>query len=149
VGREDCVFCRIVKGEEESYTVYDDSDIQVILDKYPVSRGHLLVITKKHYEGVQDVEPPLLAKAWLAASALASVYRKELKASGVNVVTNSGRAAGQVVFHFHIHVIPRWSAMGSEFWGERRILTDDEAKRVLSMVAPYAPDYIRRFTGSL
>ncbi|MCE4601955.1 MAG: HIT family protein [Desulfurococcales archaeon] len=139
---ETCIFCKIVKGTEESYKLYRDDDVLVILDKYPVSRGHLLVLTSKHFEGVQDVEPKLLAKAWLVASALAAIYRKELGAGGVNVVTNSGRPAGQVIFHFHIHVIPRWNSIETSFWGSRGVITEKEAQSVISMLEPYINNYV-------
>ena len=140
-----CVFCRIAEGREESHRVYSDEDLIVILDKYPVSRGHLLVITRKHYEGVQDVEPRLLAKSWLVASALAAIYRKELGAGGVNVVTNSGSPAGQVIFHFHIHVIPRWDGVERGFWGSRRVISEGEARSVISMLEPHADNYIKEY----
>ena len=128
-----CIFCSIAAGEAESYQVYRGHGLMVILDKYPVSRGHLLVIPVEHYEAVQDTPPRLLAKAWVAASALAHVYRSRLGARGVKVLTNSGRIAGQVIFHFHIHVIPYW---GDGQLG-RGVLTREEALSVLELLEPH------------
>jgi histidine triad (HIT) family protein len=133
----ECVFCRIVRGEEESYTLYKGNGVQVILDKYPVSKGHLLVLSEEHYEGVHEAPPEVLARVWVVASALARIYRVNLGAPGVNVVTNSGVTAGQVVFHFHVHVIPRWSQVRG-FWSGRRELEKGEAEEVLDMIKPYA-----------
>ncbi|MEB3774622.1 MAG: HIT domain-containing protein, partial [Desulfurococcales archaeon] len=101
-----CIFCAILEGVENAYFVYRRHGLAVILDKYPASKGHLLVIPEEHHEAVQDTPPKLLARAWVAASALAHIYRVRLGAPGVNVLTNSGRIAGQVIFHFHVHVIP-------------------------------------------
>ncbi len=127
-----CIFCDIVAGRAESYQVYRGHGVVVILDKYPVSKGHLLVIPEEHYEAVQDTPPRILAKAWVTASALAHIYRKKLGAPGAKVLTNSGRIAGQVIFHFHVHVIPYWG----EGWG-RHTLTREEAEEVLEMLKPY------------
>jgi len=133
---EECVFCRIVEGSEGSYRVYEDESVLVILDKYPVSEGHLLVISKKHFESVHDAEPKVVAHAFTVASAFARIYRVELGAPGVNVVANSGAPAGQVVFHFHVHVIPRWGR-GPFMWGERHRLHSQEAERVMGMLSPH------------
>ena len=131
-----CVFCNIVRGVEEAYRIYEDDVVVVILDKYPVSEGHLLVITRRHYRGVEDAEPRAAAHAFTVASALARIYRKRLGAPGVNVVTNSGRPAGQVIFHFHVHVIPRWHS-GGPMWSPRHTLTPGEAERVTSRLKPH------------
>jgi histidine triad (HIT) family protein len=132
----ECIFCRIVEGSEESYRVYEDEVVLVILDKYPVSEGHLLVISKKHFESVHDAEPRVVAHAFTVASAFARIYRVELGAPGVNVATNSGAPAGQVIFHFHIHVIPRWRR-GPFIWSERHVLQREEAERVIGKLSPH------------
>jgi histidine triad (HIT) family protein len=131
-----CVFCDIVKGREKAYKIYEDDVVVVILDKYPVTKGHLLVISKKHYESVHDADPKTIVHAFSVASALAKIYRNNLKASGVNVLTNSGEPAGQIVFHFHVHVIPRWHKGGFS-WTSRHLLTEDEANEVINMLRPY------------
>ncbi len=133
---ESCVFCNIVKGKERAFRIYEDDGVVVILDKYPVSRGHLLVITKKHYESIHDADPKAIVHAFSVASALARIYRNHLNASGVNVLTNSGRPAGQIIFHFHVHVIPRWHSGGFR-WGSRHELDEEEAKEVIGMLRPY------------
>ncbi len=130
----DCVFCAIARGEAPAHVVYEDDDVMVILDKYPVSLGHLLVITREHYEAIHTTPPRLAAKAFLVASALARVYRERLGAPGVKVLTNSGAPAGQVIFHTHIHVVPYWP-------DRRRVpreeVTEEEARRVIAMLKPH------------
>jgi len=138
-----CVFCKIVSGELPSYKVYEDDDVIVILDKYPASKGHLLVVTKKHYKGLHQTPPSIAAHAFAVAAALASYYKNRLSAPGVNVLNNDGGAAGQVVFHTHIHVIPRWSRTGPVFHGRAEI-TPSEAREVLEDLRD-APEAIRRY----
>jgi histidine triad (HIT) family protein len=129
-----CIFCRIVRGEAPSWKVYEDDRVVVILDIYPVQKGHLLVVTKRHYESVHDAEPCDVAYAFAVSGALARYYRENLKAPGVNIITNSGRPSGQEIFHFHIHVIPRWTGGGWRRLGERHPLTSEEANEVLNML---------------
>ncbi|MCI4447357.1 MAG: HIT family protein, partial [Pyrobaculum sp.] len=103
----DCIFCRIVRGEAPAWKVYEDDEFVVILDKYPASYGHLLVVSKEHYVNILDAPLEKAVKGFEIATRLAKAWR-ELGAPAVNVVTNAGREAGQMVFHMHIHVIPRW-----------------------------------------
>jgi len=134
----ECVFCSITRGEAPAYKVYENQDLLVILDIYPVEKGHLLVIPKEHYESVHDTPPRLLAKVIVAAGALARIYRTRLGAPGVNIISNSGRAAGQVVFHFHVHVIPRFRGGGfRKMFSGRHRLTREEAEEVLSALRPH------------
>lgn len=128
-----CIFCSIVRGEAEAHMVYRGRGVAVFLDKYPVSKGHLLVVPEDHYEGVHDAPPDVAARVWTASSAVARFYRERLQAPGVNVVTNSGSTAGQVVFHFHVHVIPRWEYPRG-FWSGRHEITVEEAREVLEML---------------
>lgn len=127
-----CIFCGIARGEVSSNIIYEDDLNMVFLDIYPVSKGHLLVIPREHYESIHDTPDKLLARTWFLSSVLGRIYRVEFDAPGVNIVTNSGGSAGQVIFHFHVHVIPRWGRYGG-FWSGRHRLTEDEAKEVIDM----------------
>ena len=132
------MFCGIARGTVPSHTVYRGHGVQVFLDIFPVEKGHLLVIPLEHYESVHDTPPCVAARVFTAAAALARIYRRELGAPGVNIVTNSGRSAGQEVFHFHVHVIPRWRGGGFRrlFYGRHR-LTEEEAREVVEMLSPW------------
>jgi histidine triad (HIT) family protein len=131
-----CVFCEISRKEKSAHIVYEDKDIMVILDINPISKGHLLVIPKEHHEAIQDTPVRTLVKTWIVASAFAKIYRDRLKAPGVNVITNSGSPAGQVIFHFHVHVIPRWE-QDSFKKGGRHSLSEEEAVEVTKMLSDH------------
>ena len=100
------MFCRIIRGEAEAYIVYEDDDVVAFLDKYPVSRGHTLVVPKEHYPHIYEVPDRLLAKLVLVARDIARAQVRALGATGVRIVQNNGSDAGQVIFHVHFHVIP-------------------------------------------
>lgn len=104
---EDCVFCKIISGEIPSYGLYEDSYCKVILDRFPGSAGHILVIAKEHKETVFALEEAVAAKLFQTAARAAKVLQQAFGVQQLNIVQNNGAAAGQTVPHFHIHVIPR------------------------------------------
>ena len=104
---EDCVFCRIVRGEVKSWTAYEDDRLQAFLDTNPVSEGHTLIIPKEHYETIYDVPASTLEHIIVVAKTLAQAYERKLGVTAVNVLHASGKAAQQSVFHFHLHLVPR------------------------------------------
>ena len=103
----DCIFCKIAVGEIPSATVYEDEDFRVILDLNPASCGHALVIPKQHYENLMTIPEELAGKAMIVAKKVATVLKEVLQCDGYNILQNNGLCAGQTVFHFHIHLIPR------------------------------------------
>ncbi|MCE4625913.1 MAG: HIT family protein [Desulfurococcales archaeon] len=145
----ECIFCRIAEGKAPAWVLYEDERVKVILDIYPVSKGHSLVITRNHYESIHDADPRDVAHAFTVAAALSRIFREKLGAPGVNVIVNSGRAAGQEIFHFHIHVIPRWEPGGwRALFRGRHFLTEAEAREVVRMVAPHT-DVIREYVSMI
>jgi len=124
----DCIFCKIVKGEAPAWRVYEDDDVVVVLDRYPASYGHLLVVTKAHHESVIDTPDDLVAKSFSVAARFARIW-KGLGAKGVNIVTNAGREAGQVIFHYHVHVIPRWG--DKLLWHGRDEIREETAREIV------------------
>jgi len=104
---ENCIFCKIVKGEIKSQKVYEDEETLAFLDINPVNKGHVLVIPKDHYENIFDIPKDKLSKVMEVAQKIAIAIKK-MGADGVNIVSNNGKAAEQHVFHLHIHVIPRY-----------------------------------------
>ncbi len=108
----DCLFCRIVAGEIPATRVHEDERTIAFMDINPVTRGHLLVIPRAHSRDLLDIEPADLAATAQAAQLLAGKAVRALDADGVNVVNNCGAAAGQTVFHFHLHVVPRTAGDG-------------------------------------
>jgi histidine triad (HIT) family protein len=106
--KDDCIFCRIARGDLSSAKIYEDADIVAFLDVSPASKGHALVITKEHFDSFLTVPQDLLAKAYIVAQKIAQAQVTSLGAKGANVITNINEIAGQSVHHFHIHVIPRY-----------------------------------------
>lgn len=103
----DCIFCKIANGEIPSATLYEDEDFRVILDLGPANKGHALVLPKQHYANLYEIPDELAGKAMVLAKKIITRMRDVLGCDGYNVVQNNGEAAGQTVFHFHIHLIPR------------------------------------------
>jgi histidine triad (HIT) family protein len=127
-----------VRGEAPAWKVYEDDEFVVILDKYPASYGHLLVVSKEHYVNILDAPLEKSVKSFEIATRLAKAWR-ELGAPAVNVVTNAGREAGQMVFHMHIHVIPRWG--GNLIWHGKEELREEVAKEVVEKLRSVLPKY--------
>lgn len=105
---EDCLFCKIAKGEIPCYKVYEDADILAFLDISQTTKGHTLVITKEHFQNFLFVPKDLLSKAISVAQKVAQAEITSLGAKGVNILINTNEVAGQTIMHFHIHVIPRY-----------------------------------------
>lgn len=104
---DDCIFCKIAKGEIPSATIYEDQEFRVILDLGPATRGHALILPKTHCENILAMPDELAAKAMILAKKMTEKMMDVLKCDGLNIVQNNGSAAGQTVFHFHMHLIPR------------------------------------------
>lgn len=105
---ESCIFCKIANGQIPSATVYEDDDFRVILDLGPASKGHALILPKNHFKDVCALDEKTAAKILPLAGKIGSAMKKSLGCAGFNLVQNNGEAAGQTVFHFHMHVIPRY-----------------------------------------
>ena len=103
-----CIFCKIANGEIPSTTLYEDEDFRVILDLGPATRGHALLLPKNHFENLFELDDETAQKAILVAKKMAGKMKAALGADGFNLVQNNGEAAGQTVFHFHMHLIPRY-----------------------------------------
>lgn len=106
---ENCIFCRIANGEIPAATLYEDEEFRVILDLGPASKGHALILPKKHAANLFELPDETAGKAMILAKKIAAVLKEGLHADGINLVQNNGEAAGQTVFHFHLHLIPRYA----------------------------------------
>lgn len=105
---EDCIFCKIAAGEIPSATVYEDETFRVILDLGPAAKGHALILPKGHFADVTELSDEVAAKVLPLGAKIGTAMKKGLGCSGFNLVQNNGLSAGQTVFHFHMHVIPRY-----------------------------------------
>lgn len=124
--KEDCIFCKIANGEIPSSTIYEDEDFRVFLDLNPATRGHALLVPKEHFDNLFELEDKLCEKAVVLAKKLASRMKQVLGCDGFNLVQNNGEAAGQTVFHFHLHLIPRYeSDMAGISWNPGKISLEE------------------------
>lgn len=110
--KKDCLFCKIVKGKIPCYKVYEDKKVFAFLDINPITKGHTLVIPKKHYENMFDCKDKILEKMIKATQKIATHYKEKLGCTGVNILNASGQSAEQTVFHIHFHIIPRFENDG-------------------------------------
>lgn len=109
---ENCIFCKIVKNEIPSHKIYEDEDTLVFLDIQPLTKGHCLVIPKKHYQDIFDINENDLKKVIVSAKNISEKIKKTLKADGIRISQSNGKAAGQDIMHFHMHIIPRYKNDG-------------------------------------
>lgn len=106
--KDDCVFCKIAAGEIPSRKIYEDKDVVAIMDLSPTSKGHSLIIPKEHYANIYDIDEDIAAKIMRVAKKLATKMTVALNCDGFNLLQNNGATAGQTMFHFHMHLIPRY-----------------------------------------
>ncbi len=104
-----CIFCKIINNEIPSKKVYEDNNVLAILDISQATKGHTLVIPKKHYDNIFDIEESSLVNIIKVVNKLSKHYKEVLNIDDLNILNNSGELAGQTVNHFHIHIIPRYS----------------------------------------
>ena len=103
---EDCVFCQIIRKEASACIVYEDAQVVAFLSNRPVNEGHTLVVPKKHYANIFEIPEEEAAYLFRIVKRIAHAVRDAMGAEGIRLVQNNGWAAGQVIFHFHVHVIP-------------------------------------------
>lgn len=103
-----CIFCKIAEGEIPSNTIYEDEKCRVILDLSPATKGHALILPKEHYADIFSIEEEMLSHVIRVAKKVGTHMKEALGCDGLNLVQNNGTVAGQTVFHFHMHLIPRY-----------------------------------------
>ena len=124
---DNCIFCKIANGEIPSATLYEDEDFRVILDLGPATKGHAL----NHFANLFEIPEDMDAKAFILAKKVAKKMKDVFGCDGVNIVQNNGVAAGQTVFHFHIHLIPRYEGDHAGVTWKPGTLTDEEREEIL------------------
>ena len=127
----DCFFCKIANGEIPSATLYEDEDFRVILDLGPASKGHALILPKAHAANIYEISDDMAAKAMILAKKMATKMTEALKCDGFNIVQNNGEPAGQTVFHFHMHLIPRYEGDQVGITWKPGTLTDEVKNEIL------------------
>ena len=105
-----CIFCKIIAGEIPSRTLYEDEEFKVILDISPASKGHALLVTKEHYADLFHIDEEVAARAMKLAKKVAAHMKEVLGCEGFNLLQNNSEVGGQTIFHFHMHLIPRYAS---------------------------------------
>lgn len=130
--KKDCIFCKLASGEIPTNTIFEDGLFRVILDAAPASKGHALIIPKEHYADLYEIDAETAGEAMKLAKKLAAHMTETLQCDGFNLVQNNGEVAGQTVFHFHLHLIPRYRKMKNSdilTWSHENF-TEDEMKEI-------------------
>ncbi|WP_344067369.1 HIT family protein [Terrabacter lapilli] len=139
-GIAECIFCAIAAKKAEASVVYEDETVVAFMDLNPVTPGHLLVVPREHAVGLADVDAATSAHVWSVGHQMARALRRSsLRCDGINAFLADGEVAGQEVFHFHLHVIPRYAGDGFSMtadWKQReRALLDDDAEEIKEALA--------------
>ena len=118
---DDCIFCKIAKKEIPAEIIYEDDFVVAFPTIEPVSKGHTLIVPKTHFENVLDIEKSLLENLMGSTKDLASKIVKENNATGVNLLHAAGKDAQQSVFHFHLHIVPRYPSDNLDLWFRNKL----------------------------
>ena len=132
--KDDCIFCKIAAGKIPSSTIYEDSHFRVFLDINPVTKGHCLIVPKEHFANIYELDAETAGKVFTLATLISRTLKKVLNCDGLNVIQNNGPLAGQSVFHFHMHLIPRYTGDGLNFLAEQEPGDLEEIGRIRDLL---------------
>jgi histidine triad (HIT) family protein len=130
-----CIFCKIIAGDIPAATVYEDDMFKAIMDISPAAKGHVIILPKKHYANLFELEEETAARVIPVAKKIAAAIMDELSCDGINLLQNNGEAAGQTVFHFHMHLIPRYEKDRVEITWEHDNYAEGEAVSLAAAIA--------------
>ena len=132
---EHCVFCAIITKDEQASIVFENDFSISFMDRYPLNRGHLLVIPKQHYQYLTDMENNDVAQLFEIVNMLSKHVWKIVNADGLNISQSNGLAASQDIFHVHIHIIPRFiNDTDNDSWPSRKTTTEQELDNLASQI---------------
>lgn len=129
-----CIFCEILDGTRPGHFIYEDDSHMVFLDKYPIDTGHSLVIPKKHYEKITDMDSKDVGAIFSIVPKIAKAILNATGADAFSLGQNNGKAAKQIVPHVHIHIIPRYKSKGIA-WTKRQISNEDEQSQLAKKIS--------------
>lgn len=132
---DNCIFCKILRNEIPSSTVYEDDKFRAIMDIGPVAKGHVILLAKEHTANLLEADDALLSAALPAVKRVANAVRKTVGCDGINILQNNGEEAGQTVFHLHIHVIPRNKEDGIKLPPQLATYAEGEAAELARKIA--------------
>lgn len=129
-----CIFCSIVDGRLPSYTIYEDRYFRIVMDRYPSAKGHVLILPKRHVADIYGLNADEAAALIPLAQKAAAKMRDVLGMDGLNILQNNGKAAGQVVDHFHLHLLPRYENDGIRFGGKATDPPPEELEQIAGLL---------------
>jgi histidine triad (HIT) family protein len=129
----DCIFCDIISKNREGHFIYEDKSHVAFLDKYPIDKGHALVVPKKHHEKITDMPQEKVGELFSKIPRIAKAIMKTTGAVAFSLAQNNGRAAKQIIPHVHVHIIPRYADMGA-VWTKRTIPSSDELDALANQI---------------
>ncbi len=132
--KDDCIFCKLANGDIPTNTIYEDDDFRVFLDAGPATRGHCLIVPKEHFDNLETLDDSVAGKVMPLAKKMMKLLKEKLSWDGFNVVQNNGEIAGQTVFHFHTHLIPRYKDDGQKILWKPGKPTDEELKALCKSI---------------
>lgn len=126
---DNCIFCKIANGEIPSNTLYEDDEFRVIFDLSPATKGHALILPKNHFRNLYDIEEETAAKLFKLAKKMSVKMKDYFGCDGFNIIQNNEECAGQTVFHFHMHLIPRYKGDNAiKLWAPKESKADELKK---------------------
>jgi histidine triad (HIT) family protein len=131
---EDTIFMKIIRREIPAHIVYEDADTLAFLDIRPTNPGHTLVIPKKPFRNIFDIDDETLVAVMRTVKKVAKAVKEAVGAEGMNISMNNEPAAGQIVFHYHVHIIPRFASDGFRLWPGKAYPTDTAARDVADKI---------------
>lgn len=131
---DNCIFCKIANGDIPSKSIYEDEQFKVILDLGPATKGHALILPKEHHRNIYDLPDESASGAMLLAKKMAIKMTDKLMCDGFNLVQNNGEDAGQTVFHFHLHLIPRYKNDGQTLGWKPLEPTQEELDEIKKII---------------
>ncbi|MDY5807377.1 MAG: HIT family protein [Lachnospira sp.] len=134
--KDDCIFCKLANGVIPTNSLYEDDVVKVIFDAGPASSGHVLILPKEHFDNVYALDDDTAAHVFQVAVKVAKALKEGLNLEGLNIVQNNGEIAGQTVFHFHMHIIPRYKGDTVNVGWKPGEVTDEEIEKIKSLVCP-------------
>jgi histidine triad (HIT) family protein len=134
---ENCIFCKIVARQAPSSVLYEDDTVMAFMDIRPLSMGHALVIPKAHYVDIFDIPAKDLAAVIVASKAVAAAVKKATGADGISIIEQNGKAAGQDVFHLHVHVVPRFNGVKLPAFSDLKVVERSELDAVAEKIRHY------------
>ena len=133
MSKTDCIFCQVVKKKIPSKILFENEKILAFLDIYPIFKGHTIVIPKNHFQNIEDIPENELIEIFKIVKNLAVLIHKKLEIDGYNILQNNFEAAGQIIQHFHVHIIPRSKDDGRfKLKIPREQASDEELNKILN-----------------